>query len=179
MVKSAPLHDIGKVGVPDHILLKPARLTDAEYETILKHTEYGRDAVMVSEKKLGKDSFLKCARIMAFTHHEKWDGSGYPLGLAGEEIPLPGRLMAIADVYDALVSKRVYKAPFPHSTAVALILEGRGTRFDPRIVDAFEAVAEEFRRIAMEFADHDEETAYIIRVKDDAWKTRSRPHIPS
>ncbi|WDP90189.1 MAG: response regulator [Desulfobacter sp.] len=163
MIKSAPLHDIGKVGVPDHILLKPAELTDEEYEQIKKHTIYGRDAVIASEKKLGDDSFLKCARRMAFTHHEKWDGSGYPQGLAGEEIPLEGRLMAIVDVYDALVSKRVYKSPLPHSKAVAMIMEGRGTRFDPRIVDEFKSVSEEFRRTALEFAEHDEERQTLLK----------------
>ena len=155
--KSAPLHDIGKVGVPDHILLKPGKLTDEEFEEIKKHTIYGRDAILISARKLGKDSFLRYAERIAFTHHEKWDGTGYPRGLTGESIPICGRLMAVADVYDALVSRRVYKPPFPHSKAVSIILEGKGTHFDPDMVDAFENLSEEFRKIALEFADYDEE----------------------
>jgi putative two-component system response regulator len=157
MYKSAPLHDIGKVGVPDQILLKPGRLTDEEFEEIKKHPVYGRDAIMVSERKLGKDSFLKYAKQIAYTHHEKWDGTGYPQGLCGDVIPVSGRLMAVADVYDALVSKRVYKPPFPHSKATQIILEGRGAHFDPDMVDAFETLAGEFQRIALKFADYDEE----------------------
>ncbi len=155
--KSAPLHDIGKVGVPDHILLKPGKLTDEEFQEMKKHTIYGRDAIMVSERKLGNDSFLRYAKRIAFSHHEKWDGTGYPQGLSGDEIPISGRLMAIADVYDALVSKRVYKPPFPHSKAVAIIMEGKGTHFDPDMANAFEALSEDFRNIALKFADYDEE----------------------
>ncbi len=107
LFKSAPLHDIGKVGVPDNILLKPDKLTNDEFIEIKKHSEYGKNAIAVSEKRLGKKSFLEFARIIAESHHEKWDGTGYPKGLKGEEISIPGRLMAIADVYDALISKRV------------------------------------------------------------------------
>lgn len=155
--KSAPLHDIGKVGVPDHILLKPGRLTEAEFEEMKKHTIYGRDAIAKAEQKLGSRSFLHFALEIAESHQEKWDGSGYPNGWAGERIPVSARLMAVADVYDALISKRVYKAPFPHSRAVAIIREGRGSHFDPDIVDAFLDVAEEFRSIALKHADFDEE----------------------
>ncbi len=155
--KSAPLHDIGKVGVPDHILLKPGRLTEAEFTEMKKHTIYGRDAISRAEKKLGNRSFLHYALEIAESHQEKWDGSGYPNGWKGEEIPLSGRLMAIADVYDALISKRVYKAPFTHSKAVAIIEEGRGNHFDPDLVDAFLQVAEEFRQIALQHVDFPEE----------------------
>ncbi len=155
--KSAPLHDIGKVGVPDHILLKPGRLTEAEFDEMKKHTIYGRDAISRAEKKLGNRSFLHYALEIAESHQEKWDGSGYPNGWKGEQIPLSGRLMAIADVYDALISKRVYKAPFSHSKAVAIIEEGRGSHFDPDLVDAFLEVAEEFRQIALQHVDFPEE----------------------
>ncbi len=155
--KSAPLHDIGKVGVPDHILLKPGRLTEVEFEEMKKHTIYGRDAISRAESKLGGNSFLHYALEIAESHQEKWDGSGYPNGWAGSAIPLSGRLMAVADVYDALISKRVYKAPFTHSKAVSIIREGRGSHFDPAIVDAFLDIAEDFRQIALQFADFDEE----------------------
>jgi putative two-component system response regulator len=106
---------------------------------------------------LGHDSFLRYAEDIAYTHHEKWDGSGYPQGLKNGDIPISGRLMALADVYDALISKRVYKAPFTHSKAVAIITEGKGKHFDPDMVDAFLEIQEEFRQIALEFAEFDEE----------------------
>lgn len=157
LFKSAPLHDIGKVGVPDVILLKPGKLTDEEFAEMKKHTIYGRDAIMTALKRLGENSFLRFAREIAETHQEKWDGSGYPHGLKGEEIPLSGRLMAVADVYDALISRRVYKMPFTHSKAVAIIREGRGTHFDPVMVDAFLELQDEFRKVALEFADYEEE----------------------
>ena len=117
----------------------------------------GRDMIMVSEKKLGKDFFLRYAKRIAYTHHERWDGKGYPQGLQGEDIPVSGRLMAIADVYDALVSKRVYKPPLPHSQAASFILKGRGSQFDPDMVDAFENLTENFRQIALEYTDYEEE----------------------
>ena len=154
---SAPLHDLGKVGVPDHILLKAGKLTDEEFEEMKKHTVYGHDALMITEQKLGSDTFLHYAREIAYTHQEKWDGSGYPSGLKGDEIPLAGRLMALADVYDALISKRVYKPPFPHEKAVQIIIEGKGQHFDPDIVEAFIELQETFRNIALTFADYEEE----------------------
>ena len=154
---SAPLHDLGKVGVRDNILLKPGRLTDEEFEEMKKHTIYGEEALRITEQKLGEDSFLKSAREIAYTHQEKWDGSGYPQGLKGDDIPVPGRLMALADVYDALISKRVYKPPFPHEKAVEIIVEGKGKHFDPDIVDAFLELEDRFRNIALTFADFDEE----------------------
>ena len=153
----APLHDVGKVGVPDHILLKADKLTDDEFGEMKKHTNYGHDALWVTEQKLGDDSFLRHAREIAYTHQEKWDGSGYPSGLKGDEIPISGRLMALADVYDALISKRIYKPPFPHEKAVEIIVEGKGKHFDPDIVDAFVELENTFRNIALSFADHDEE----------------------
>lgn len=160
LFKSAPLHDVGKVGVPDHILLKPGKLSDDEFEEMKKHTTYGHDTIFRVELELGgevEESFLRFAREIASTHQEKWDGSGYPEGLKGEDIPISGRLMAIADVYDALISRRVYKAPIPHSKAVEIIREGKGNHFDPDMVEAFLEIHEEFRQIAIEYADHDEE----------------------
>jgi putative two-component system response regulator len=154
---SAPLHDIGKVGVRDDILLKPGRLEDAEFAEMKKHTLFGEEALRITEQKLGKSTFLRHAREIAGSHQEKWDGSGYPRGLKGEAIPVSGRLMALADVYDALISKRVYKPPFPHAKAVQIIQEGRGTHFDPGVVDAFVALEDTFRNIALTFADCDEE----------------------
>ncbi|MGV3576518.1 MAG: HD domain-containing phosphohydrolase [Devosia sp.] len=113
MFKSAPLHDIGKVGIPDKILLKPGKLDAEEYAVMKNHAELGRRAIEAAERQLGTSTFLSVARDIAYSHHEKWNGTGYPLGLAGAAIPLPGRLMAIADVYDALVSKRIYKDAMP------------------------------------------------------------------
>jgi putative two-component system response regulator len=157
LYKSAPLHDIGKVGIPDHILLKPGKLTDEEFAGMKKHPVFGHDAILSSEQKLGENTFLRFAGEFAYTHQEKWDGSGYPQGLKEKEIPIAGRLMALADVYDALISKRAYKPAFSHEKAVEIITEGRGKHFDPDIVDAFLAIAEEFREIAIQYADHDEE----------------------
>ena len=153
LFKSAPLHDIGKVGVADSILLKPDRLTDREFEAMKLHTRYGRDALAFAKKKLGRNSFMDCARQIAYTHHERWDGSGYPLGLAGQKIPLSGRIMALADVYDALISQRVYKLAMSHINAVSIVENGRDTHFDPEIVDAFIQNKEAFRRIAHAYPD--------------------------
>ena len=155
--KSASLHDIGKVGVPDRILLKPGKLEAAEFEEMKKHAIYGRDAILTAEKQLGSNSFLRYAKEIAYSHHEKWDGSGYPLGTKGEAIPMSGRLMALADVYDALISKRVYKPPFPHKKAVEIIEEGKSTHFDEDFVECFLNINEKFRSVALEFADSEEE----------------------
>jgi HD-GYP domain-containing protein (c-di-GMP phosphodiesterase class II) len=157
LYKSAPLHDIGKVGIPDKILLKPGRLTDEELEVMKTHTTIGRDVIESSVRKLGKKSFLIIAAEMAHSHQEKWDGSGYPQGLKGDAIPICGRLMALADVYDALISRRVYKRPFSHAKSVEIIKKGRGTHFDPDMVDAFLEIHEEFRNVARKFADSREE----------------------
>jgi putative two-component system response regulator len=160
LFKSAPLHDIGKVGIPDKILLKPGKLTPEEFEIMKTHTTLGRDAIEQAERQLGTPvEFLKLAKEIAYAHQEKWDGSGYPEGLAGEAIPVSARLMAVADVYDALISRRVYKPAFPHEKSVELILEGRGKHFDPDITDAFMEIREEFRAIAKRFADSDGDIA--------------------
>ena len=155
--KSAPLHDIGKVGVPDNILLKPDRLTKTEFEVMKRHAQMGRDVIKAAVINLGRDSFLKFAEEMAYTHQEKWDGSGYPQGLRGEEIPISGRLMALADVYDALISRRPYKKPYPHREAINTIKISSGRHFDPEIVDVFLELEKEFRNIAFKYADNDEE----------------------
>jgi putative two-component system response regulator len=161
LFKSAPLHDIGKVGIPDRILLKPGRFEPAEFDIMKTHTTLGRDAIEHAEKQLGMHvDFLATAKEIALSHQEKWDGSGYPQGLAGEAIPLSARLMAVADVYDALISRRVYKEGMPHEKAASIIQEGRGSHFDPDLVDAFVALQQDFRDIAARFADSDEDMAH-------------------
>ncbi|WP_160689501.1 HD domain-containing phosphohydrolase [Clostridium sp. C2-6-12] len=153
LYKSAPLHDIGKVGVKDSILLKPGKLTAEEFEEMKKHTIYGGESLMVGIKELGEESFLSLAKEIALTHHEKWDGSGYPYGMSNKEIPISGRLMALSDVYDALTSRRVYKGAFTHNDAKNIILEGRGTHFDPDIVDVFIKIETKFIEIMERFKD--------------------------
>jgi adenylate cyclase len=158
LFKSAPLHDIGKVGVPDYILLKPGKLTPEESVAMQKHAAYGFDTIEQAEKTFGSganSAFLRLAKEIAFTHHEKWDGTGYPQGLKGEDIPIAGRIMAVADVYDALICRRPYKAPFTHEEAIAIIAQEKSISFDPEVVDAFLEVQAEFRRIAIEFSDEE------------------------
>ncbi len=153
LFQSAPLHDIGKVGIPDAILQKPGKLTDEEFAVMKNHPRYGHEALQGAVDRLGPTSFLTLAQEVALTHHEKWDGSGYPGGLSGPAIPLSGRLMALADVYDALISRRVYKCAFSHQETRDIILEGRGRHFDPEVVDAFLAVEDEFVAIATNYTD--------------------------
>lgn len=157
LYKSAPLHDIGKIGIPDHILLKPGPLTEEEFAVMKTHTTIGRDVIEASVRRLGKQSFLTIAAEMACSHQEKWDGSGYPLGLKGDAIPISGRLMAIADIYDAIISRRVYKPPSPHILALDAIKKGRGTHLDPDMVDTFLEIHEQLRIVARKFADSQEE----------------------
>ena len=155
LYKSAPLHDIGKVGIPDYILLKPGKLSTEEFEIMKTHTTLGRDAILQAEQHLGAadSSFLRFAREIAYSHQEKWDGSGYPLGLVGDEIPISARLMAVADVYDALINRRVYKEAFSHDYAVDTICAGRGRHFDPDIVDVFLHMQRDFFAIAQRYVD--------------------------
>ena len=171
LYKSAPLHDIGKVGIPDRILLKPGRFTPEEFEIMKTHTTLGRHAIEESEKLLDEpSSFLRLAREITYYHQEKWDCSGYPEGIGGDEIPISARLMAIADVYDALICRRVYKSPMPHEKAVEIIKEGWGIHFDPDVVDAFLEIADEFRAVADHFADSDkdiEEKAEFLKIALD------------
>jgi HD-GYP domain-containing protein (c-di-GMP phosphodiesterase class II) len=149
LFKSAPLHDIGKVGIPDSILLKPGKLDSEEFEIMKTHTTLGHNAIENAEKQLGTTvDFLACAKEIALNHQEKWDGSGYPGKLAGNTIPISARLMAVADVYDALTSHRVYREAMRHDQAVAIIIEGRSRHFDPDVVDAFAEITEQFENIA-------------------------------
>ena len=152
--KSAPLHDIGKVGIPDSILLKPGKLTDNEFEVMKTHAVLGYSAINQAEQKAGRaHDFLEVAKEIALYHHEKWDGSGYPKGISGEKIPVCARLMAIADVYDALISKRVYKQAMSHEQAVEIIKEGKGKQFDPLLIDLFLEIENEFFAVSEKYRD--------------------------
>jgi len=154
LYKSAPLHDIGKVGIPDHILLKPGKLTPEEFEVMKTHTTLGHQALSKAEFSLGVDvGFLTVAKQIALSHQEKWDGSGYPQGLSGDDIPMSARLMAVADVYDALISARPYKKAMSHAEAADIIRKGRALHFDPDVCDAFFGIEDEFRLIAERFTD--------------------------
>jgi putative two-component system response regulator len=156
LFKSAPLHDIGKVGIPDRILLKPSGLSREEFDIMKTHTTLGFEAIEQAEKTLGTQvPFLQMAKEIALSHQEKWDGSGYPQGLKGDAIPMSARLMAVADVYDALISQRVYKAALPHDRAVQIVFQGRGSHFDPDMVDAFIGIQDEFNDIAQRYKDSD------------------------
>jgi HD-GYP domain-containing protein (c-di-GMP phosphodiesterase class II) len=153
---SAPLHDIGKVGVPDHILLKPGPLTADELKIMRQHAELGRKIIFSMAKQIDGDNFLLIAAEIAATHHEKWDGTGYPNGLRGQDIPLSGRIMAVADIYDALISRRCYKDAFLHDRAKALMRNLGETTFDPEVLDAFLAIEAEILQIATRFRDEEE-----------------------
>ena len=156
LFKSAPLHDIGKFGIPDRILLKPSSLSPEEYEIMKTHTTLGFEAIEQAERALGLQApMLRTAKEIVLSHQEKWDGSGYPQGLKGDDIPVSARLMAVADVYDALISQRVYKAALAHDRAVQIMFQGRGAHFDPDMVDAFIGIQDEFAAIAERFADSD------------------------
>jgi putative two-component system response regulator len=154
LFNTAPLHDIGKVGIPDCILLKPGRLTAEEFEIMKKHVVFGVEALRSRESGGCSLSFIRTAMEIAATHHEKFNGSGYPNNLAGKDIPLSGRLMAIIDVYDALVSERVYKAAYSHEEAMELIAQEKGRHFDPDIVDAFFEIQADIKKIADTFIPH-------------------------
>jgi putative two-component system response regulator len=154
LAKSAPLHDIGKVGIPDHILLKPGPLTPDEWIVMKTHAQIGAEAIAQAERDAEKPVvFLALAKEIARWHHEKWNGLGYPDSLKGDAIPISARLMALADVFDALINKRVYKAPMPYTQARDIISEEKGRQFDPDVVDAFLAVFEEFVAIAERHSD--------------------------
>ncbi|MFM2065925.1 MAG: hypothetical protein RLZZ584_834 [Pseudomonadota bacterium] len=160
LYKSAPLHDIGKVAIPDHVLLKPGRLDAAELAVMRTHPQLGHDAILMAERDLDDaSSFLRHAREIALGHHEHWNGAGYPHGRAGTDIPLSARLMAVADVYDALISRRVYKPGFSHEQAVAIIAAERGTHFDPDLVDAFLAIQDRFVAVARRYCTARRETS--------------------
>jgi putative two-component system response regulator len=150
---TSPLHDIGKIGIPDAVLLKPTRLNDTEFEIMKRHTIIGAQTLEAALREHPEAQFLRMARDIALTHHENFDGSGYPRGLAGDDIPLCGRIVALADVYDALTTKRVYKDAYSHEVARSMILEEAGRHFDPRIVEAFIETEDQFRAIQQEFAE--------------------------
>jgi putative two-component system response regulator len=174
LFKSAPLHDIGKVGIPDRILLKKGRLTPDEFEIMKTHTTLGRDAIAHAESALGLEvAFLTVAKQIAYSHQEKWDGSGYPEGLAGDQIPIPARLMAVADVYDALISRRVYKEPMPHGDAVAIIQKASGQHFDPDVVQAFTQIHQQFYAIALTYLDSDTD---LLRKEQYLQTSLETPH---
>ncbi|MCB2183709.1 MAG: HD domain-containing protein [Desulfobulbaceae bacterium] len=143
---SSILHDIGKVGIPDTILLKPGKLTDTEFEAMKCHTVYGGDTLMESEKMIEMQSFLSLGKQIAYYHHEKWDGSGYPSGLKGDDIPLSARIVALADVYDALTSLRCYKSAYSHDMAKKIIVEESNKQFDPKVIEAFLATEKYFKK---------------------------------
>jgi len=157
MLYAAPMHDVGKIGIPDQILLKPGRLDPDEWEIMKQHTTIGAKIMEGSDAE-----FIKLAEVIALTHHEKWDGSGYPRGLKGSEIPLAGRIAAVADVFDALTSKRPYKEPFPIEKSFTIIKESRGSHFDREVVDALFAVEDEILSFKEEFQDQHEST--LIRM---------------
>ncbi|PKO50121.1 MAG: two-component system response regulator, partial [Betaproteobacteria bacterium HGW-Betaproteobacteria-21] len=154
LARSAPLHDIGKVGIPDHILQKPGRLTPDEWAIMMTHSRLGAEAIELAEQDIEQPlPFLALAKEIARWHHERWEGGGYPDGLKGDDIPVSARLMALADVFDALITQRVYKPAMPFSDACELIVAGRGAHFDPDIVDAFLAGFDDFVAIARRYHD--------------------------
>ncbi len=150
---ASPLHDIGKVGIPDRILLKPGKLTPQEFDIMKTHANIGGDTLEAADKEAGRITFLAMGRDIAYFHHERWDGAGYPSGLKEEDIPLSARIVALADVYDALSSKRPYKDAFSHEASRGILLEGRGSQFDPDVVDAFLAREEKILAIKKELPD--------------------------
>lgn len=155
IVQSAPLHDVGKVAIPDAILLKAGKLDAEEWNVMKRHCEYGANAIgkAIAGLPIGHNSYLSYGIEIARSHHERWDGTGYPQGLAGRDIPLSARLMAIADVYDALVTRRVYKPAMDHGAAAAIIRDGAGSHFDPAVVAAFNRVEQGFREVAQRLCD--------------------------
>jgi len=166
--ESCVLHDLGKVAIPDEILLKPDRLTPEEYEIIKTHAAVGGNALATIEERLGGRTYLRLGREIAYFHHERYDGQGYPLGLKGEKIPLAARIVAVVDVYDALTSNRCYRRSMSHDEAVALIAQGRGTQFDPVISDAFLRIQERLRN-----------TSRQILVQEEAEEEEGRTEPPN
>ncbi len=151
---ASQLHDVGKMSIPDSILLKPGKLTKEEFEKMKDHTLIGEEAIKFAVSNMNENRFLEIAAIFAGCHHEKWDGTGYPRNLKEKEIPIEGRLMAIVDVYDALISERPYKEPFSHEKAVGIIIKDKGTHFDPLLVDVFSKISDVFKKISESYADN-------------------------
>jgi response regulator RpfG family c-di-GMP phosphodiesterase len=165
---SSVLHDVGKVGIEDALLLKPGKLSREEFEKIKVHTTLGGEALRVVDREIKRESFLTLGKEIAFSHHERWDGTGYPSGKKGEQIPLSARIVTLADVYDALTSKRTYKEALSHEESVKIILSERGTHFNPDIVDVFGQNLDTFRRIRMleSFKEHPESIDDILTASD-------------
>ena len=153
LVRAAPLHDIGKVGIPDAVLVKPGKLSDSEFAIMKEHCDLGVRVLVRAQQRIGFESFLTIAIQIAGAHHEKWNGAGYPRGGSGSDIPLSGRIMAVADVYDAMRTERVYKPGFPHEQVVGRIVMERGAHFDPDIVDAFISAEHRFALVAEAMGD--------------------------
>jgi putative two-component system response regulator len=153
---AAPMHDLGKIGIPDQILMKPAKLDPVEWEIMKQHTIIGAKILKGSDAE-----FIRLGESIAICHHEKWDGRGYPNGLEGKAIPIAGRIVAIADVFDALTSQRPYKEAFPWEKSLAIIREGRGSHFDPEVADAFFAIQDEIRIIREQY-DKDNQEAFDV-----------------
>lgn len=175
LFQCVPLHDIGKVAVPDSILNKQATLTETEFEEVKKHTQYGTEVIRRTEAVLGSSSFLEYARELAENHHERWDGSGYPRGLKGADIPVCARLMMLADIYDSLIAKRPYKGPLSHEVAFRIITEGDGRtmpeHFDPDVLKAFCRLHQEFDRITREFSASKQD---VVKSMDDSRSAERR-----
>lgn len=169
IVMATPLHDIGKVGLPDRVLLNPGRLSEEEFDVMKTHTTIGKDILEKTARIVGSHhEFLAVAIDIAYTHQEKWDGSGYPRGLQGSKIPLCGRMMAIVDVYDALISRRLYRPPVSHEKAVEIIFSENGQHFDPGMVETFVAVADRFQEIYRRYPNTDADLmAYAERLATD------------
>jgi HD-GYP domain-containing protein (c-di-GMP phosphodiesterase class II) len=166
---AAALHDIGKVGIADSALLKPGPLTEAEREEIERHPQIAADTLLAIYQQMGEDTLIALSVQVALYHHEKWDGSGYPFKFKGEDIPLSARIVAVADVYDALTSKRVYKQAMSHETACEIINRDAGSHFDPAVVNAFNDVSEAFRRIKQSIQDANPRTlTSLIELSLDA-----------
>jgi len=169
LIRSVPAYDLGTIAIPDRILLKPGRLTPAEIAIMRTHTTLGHAAIVRAEKTLGKTTpLLDVAKEITLSHQEKWDGSGYPQGLFGDQIPLSARIVALADVYDALITSKVYKTGMSHEAAVGVISSERGGHFDPDVVDAFIHVSAEFSEIAKRHADTDEDMQQKIEYMANA-----------
>jgi len=154
LYQTSPLHDIGKVGIPDHILLKPGSLNDEEWAVMKRHAEIGAETLDACLKQYPNAEYLRFARDIAWSHHERWDGTGYPRGLKADEIPFCARILALADVYDALTMKRVYKGAMSHEVARKIIVDGNGSQFDPQVVRAFLAIQDRFLMIREKNPDH-------------------------
>lgn len=156
IILASPLHDIGKIGIEDAILLKPGKLTESEFDIMKQHTILGRNSMEVARRTTDFNHFFEVAKEITYSHHERWDGSGYPQGLSGNAIPVSARIIAIADVYDALISKRVYKKPIEHSVAITMIIKEFGSHFDPLLADAFLHSIDAFHLIASKYSESDD-----------------------